>query len=79
MFQAAQGMGGHAEPGQDNPTADNSEMVYISSLSLLKVKEKLTVETMLCWIKKRTRSVKTWYLTSKCSLGVAIDVEARYV
>ncbi|KAF9184147.1 multicatalytic endopeptidase [Haplosporangium sp. Z 767] len=37
MFQAAQGMGGHAEPGQDNPTADNSEMVYISSLSLLKM------------------------------------------
>jgi hypothetical protein len=36
MFQNAQaGMG--AEPGQDNPTADNSEMVYISSLSLLKV------------------------------------------
>ncbi|KAF9169975.1 hypothetical protein BGX20_009594 [Mortierella sp. AD010] len=36
MFQA----GGHGmgpEPGQDNPTADNSEMVYISSLSLLKV------------------------------------------
>ncbi|KAF9569124.1 multicatalytic endopeptidase [Mortierella antarctica] len=37
MFQAAQGMGGHSEPGQDNPTADNSEMVYISSLSLLKM------------------------------------------
>ncbi|KAG0298645.1 multicatalytic endopeptidase [Dissophora globulifera] len=35
MFQAAQGMG--PEPGQDNPTADNSEMVYISSLSLLKM------------------------------------------
>lgn len=36
MFHAAHGMG--PEPGQDNPTADNSEMVYISSLSLLKVK-----------------------------------------
>ncbi|KAG0323112.1 multicatalytic endopeptidase [Linnemannia gamsii] len=33
VFQASQG----PEPGQDNPTADNSEMVYISSLSLLKV------------------------------------------
>ncbi|KAI8353588.1 26S proteasome non-ATPase regulatory subunit 14 [Mortierella sp. GBAus27b] len=34
MFHA-HGMG--PEPGQDNPTADNSEMVYISSLSLLKM------------------------------------------
>ncbi|KAF9147367.1 multicatalytic endopeptidase [Linnemannia schmuckeri] len=33
VFQASQG----PEPGQDNPTADNSEMVYISSLSLLKM------------------------------------------
>ncbi|KAF9931231.1 multicatalytic endopeptidase [Linnemannia zychae] len=32
-FQASQA----PEPGQDNPTADNSEMVYISSLSLLKM------------------------------------------
>lgn len=35
MSNAQAGMG--AEPGQDHPTADNSEMVYISSLSLLKV------------------------------------------
>ncbi|KAG0343715.1 26S proteasome non-ATPase regulatory subunit 14 [Podila humilis] len=35
MNSAQAGMG--AEPGQDHPTADNSEMVYISSLSLLKM------------------------------------------
>ena len=30
------GMGG-AQPGLDTPTVDNAEMVYISSLALLKV------------------------------------------
>lgn len=37
LFGGAAGMGG-AQPGLDTPTVDTAEMVYISSLALLKVR-----------------------------------------
>lgn len=37
LFGSAAGMGQGMQPGMDTPTVDNAEMVYISSLALLKV------------------------------------------
>ncbi|KAG0239533.1 hypothetical protein BGX31_002718 [Mortierella sp. GBA43] len=51
MFHA-HGMG--PEPGQDNPTADNSEMVYISSLSLLKVKPNYRIDSYNRYLRWKT-------------------------
>jgi 26S proteasome regulatory subunit N11 len=40
LFGSA-GMGQGMQPGMDTPTVDNAEMVYISSLALLKVRNLL--------------------------------------
>jgi 26S proteasome regulatory subunit N11 len=37
LFGSAAGIGQGMQPGMDTPTVDNAEMVYISSLALLKV------------------------------------------
>ncbi|KAG0059442.1 26S proteasome non-ATPase regulatory subunit 14 [Linnemannia elongata AG-77] len=66
VFQASQG----PEPGQDNPTADNSEMVYISSLSLLKRRCKWDTGS----IESYMLNVYTFCWTSLGRAGVPMEV-----
>lgn len=64
MSNAQAGMG--TEPGQDHPTADNSEMVYISSLSLLKVhgRNAFSKDSKDMALRKRILMLQTFHAAS---------------